>query len=182
MKNEQYFKHYFDELTNKLSSASGVQLVEAANMFQTVKDNNHKVLLFGNGGSAGMVSHLTVDFTNAAGVRAINCNDPGLITCFSNDYGYDKWIEKSLEYYADKGDLVVLISSSGESLNIINGAKFLRDMEISLITLSGFSSDNSLRSIGNVNLWVDSREYNVIEMVHHIWLVAIVDYLIERNI
>lgn len=74
-------------------------------------------------------------------------------------------------------DLVILISSSGTSKNIVNTAKFIKNKKNTLITLTGFSKKNNLRKFGNVNLWVDSKKYNVIEMVHHIFLVAIIDYL-----
>ena len=124
-----------------------------------------------------MASHVAVDLTKVAGVRAINFNEADLLTCFANDYGYEHWVEKALDFYADEGDLVILISSSGKSPNIINGARKAHDLKLRVITLSGFSADNPLRSLGEVNLWANSRAYNIVEMTHHIWLVAIVDYL-----
>ena len=103
------------------------------------------------------------------------------MTCFSNDYGYKHWVAKALEFYADKGDLLVLISSSGKSQNIINGANKAKAMGLELVTFSGFSHKNPLRQLGKLNLWVDSTSYNIIEMTHHIWLLGIVDYLIETH-
>ena len=88
---------------------------------------------------------------------------------------------KALEAYADKGDLVILISSSGKSKNILNAAEKGKEMGLSVITVSGFLSDNPLRKLGDLNLWVDSTEYNIVEMTHHVWLVAIIDYLIESE-
>ncbi len=136
----------------------------------------------GNGGSAAMASHVSVDLTKAAQIRAINFNETDLITCFANDYGYEHWVERALEAYADDNDLVFLISSSGRSPNIINGALKAKAMGLKVVTLSGFSCDNALRKLGDVNLWCDSRAYNVIEMTHHIWLLAIVDYIIESKV
>jgi D-sedoheptulose 7-phosphate isomerase len=126
-------------------------------------------------------SHVTVDFTKAAGIRAINFNEADLITCFANDYGYENWVAQALEAYADQGELLILISSSGNSQNILNGAKKAKEMGLLVITLSGFLPDNPLRELGNLNLWVDSTEYNIVEMTHHVWLVAIIDYLIETK-
>ena len=83
--------------------------------------------------------------------------------------------------YADAGDLAILISSSGKSQNIINGAKKAKNMGLSVITVSGFSLDNPLRKLGDLNLWVDSTEYNIVEMTHHVWLVAIIDYIIDTK-
>ena len=128
-----------------------------------------------------MASHVTVDFTKAARMRAVNFNEADLLTCFANDYGYEHWVAQALKFYADEGDLVILISSSGKSLNIINGAKQARKMGVSILTLSGFRFDNPLRTMGDVNLWVDSTEYNIVEMTHHVWLLAIIDYLIEQK-
>ena len=78
-------------------------------------------------------------------------------------------------------DLAILISSSGKSQNIVNGSEKAKKSGISVITVSGFLSDNPLRKLGDLNLWVDSPEYNIVEMTHHIWLLAIIDYLIETK-
>ena len=118
-----------------------------------------------------MASHVTVDFTKAAGIRAVNFNEADLLTCFANDYGYEHWVSRALEFYADYGDMVILISSSGKSPNIINGANYAKEMDLTLVTLSGFEHDNPLRKLGETNLWVDSTS----------WLLAIVDYLIEKK-
>ena len=146
-----------------------------------VRKRGGTVMVVGNGGSAAMASHVTVDFTKAASIRAINFNEADLITCFANDYGYENWVGKALEAYADSGDLAILISSSGKSQNILNAAEKANEMGLSVITVSGFLTDNPLRKLGDLNLWVDSTEYNIVEMTHHVWLVAIIDYLIETS-
>ena len=128
-----------------------------------------------------MASHVTVDLTKTAGIRTVNFNEADLITCFANDYGYEHWVAKALEFYADEEDLVILISSSGQSRNMLNGAKQAIEMKLPLITLSGFRADNPLRTKGDVNLWVDSTAYNIVEMTHHVWLLAVIDYLIEQK-
>jgi D-sedoheptulose 7-phosphate isomerase len=89
-------------------------------------------------------------------------------------------VSKSIDFYGDKGDLVILISSSGNSKNIINAANKAKEVGMKLITLSGFNPDNSLRKIGDVNLFIESKGYNIVEMTHHIWLVAIVDKIIGK--
>ena len=128
-----------------------------------------------------MASHVTVDFTKAAGMRAINFNEADLLTCFANDYGYENWFARAFEFYSDDGDLVILISYSGQSQNMLNGAKQAREMGLPILTLSGFRSDNPSRTLGYVNLWVDSTAYNIVEMIHLVWLLAIIDYLIEQK-
>jgi len=156
------------------------KLLEAAvKILMKVSAGGGKVIIAGNGGSAAMASHTAVDLTKNAQVRSINFNESDLITCFANDFGYEKWIEKSLEYYADPGDSVILISSSGSSINILNAADKAKKMGLKLITFSGFSPDNPLRDKGDLNFYVDSKEYNIVEMSHHIWLVAMVDRIID---
>ena len=176
-----FFSNYFDSLHQKLKTVTTSDLVQVARMAKQTQEQQRKLILVGNGGSAAIASHVTVDFTKAARIRAINFNEADLLTCFSNDYGYEHWVAKALEFYADPGDLAILISSSGKSPNMLNGARQAKELGLSLITVSGFSPDNPLRKLGDLNLWVDSKAYNIVEMTHHVWLVAIIDYLVETK-
>ena len=109
-------------------------------------------------------------------------NGPGLSDLSNfNDYGYEHWVERAIEFYADHNDVVILISSSGMSENILNAAQKAKNMGLPVVTLSGFSFDNKLRKCGDVNLWVDSSKYNVVEIVHQTWILSIIDYLIEQD-
>jgi D-sedoheptulose 7-phosphate isomerase len=175
------FKEYFESINQTVSSIDPERLVELSELVKAVSSKSKKIILVGNGGSAAMASHVAVDFTKAAGVRAVNFNEADLITCFANDYGYENWVAEALKAYADSGDLLILISSSGKSPNIINGALQAKKMGLQTVTLSGFNSDNPLRKFGDIELWADSSEYNVVEMSHHIWLVGIVDYICAAN-
>lgn len=174
-----YYKEYFKKISECINGAvSDLSLFEnAAELICNIKNSGNKVVLVGNGGSAAMSSHVSVDFVKAAGVRAVNFNEADLITCFANDYGYQHWVENALEAFADAGDLLILISSSGKSLNIINAAVKARSLGMPIITFSGFESNNPLRGLGDLNFWADSTEYNTVEMTHHIWLLALVDKL-----
>ena len=181
MASSNYFSKYFSSVGQKLNSIEPTQLEQASSMVWTTHQSGKKIIVVGNGGSAAMASHVAVDFTKAAGIRAVNFNEADLITCFANDYGYENWVEKALEAYADSGDLAILISSSGKSQNILNASEKANEIGLSVITFSGFLNNNPLRKLGDLNLWVDSTEYNIVEMTHHVWLVAIIDYLIESN-
>ena len=181
MEKTNYFSKYFESVGQKLNSIDPTQLEQAATMVWAAHKAEKKVIIAGNGGSAAMASHVAVDFTKAACIRAINFNEADLISCFANDYGYENWVGKALEAYADKGDLLILISSSGKSQNMLNAAEKGNEMGLSVITVSGFLTDNPLRKLGDLNLWVDSTKYNIVEMTHHVWLVAIIDYLIESE-
>ena len=178
---EIYFRNYFSKIKSSLDLIEFRKLEEIANLIRKITKLGNKVIVVGNGGSASIASHLTVDFINAAKIKAINFNEPSIITCFSNDYGYENWVAKALDCYADAGDVVILISSSGQSKNMLIGANKAKSIDAGIITLSGFLEDNPLRKLGYINLWVDSKEYNIVEMTHHIWLLAVVDYIIESN-
>ena len=175
-----FYSEYFFRLTQIIEHIDEKLFTQTIEYIDRTKQIGGKIILAGNGGSAAIASHVSVDFIKAAGHRAINFNESDLITCFANDYGYENWVLRAIEFYADPYDLVILISSSGKSQNIINAANYARETGIKLITFSGFDSDNPLRQIGNVNFWVDSKSYNYVEITHQTWLLAIVDYLIER--
>ena len=175
---EKFFTDYFRYMNEGVESANHEDLIRASEKIKAASNAGNKLIIAGNGGSAAMASHVTVDFTKAAGIRAINFNEADLLTCFSNDYGFEQVFEKSVEFYGDKGDLVILISSSGRSKNIVNAAKRAKELKMNVITFSGFKSDNPLSQMGDINFWVDSKAYNIVEMTHHIWLLAILDYII----
>ena len=177
---ENYFKNYFSTIKNNLDAIDVYKLEKIINLITRVSKSKGKVIIVGNGGSASIASHLTVDFINAAKIKAMSFNDSSIITCFSNDYGYENWVDRALESYAEDGDLAVLISSSGQSKNMINGAKRAKNMGLNVITLTGFLPNNPLRKLGDVNLWVDSKAYNIVEMTHSVLLLSVVDYIIEN--
>ncbi len=147
-----------------------------------VKKKNKKIIIVGNGGSAAIASHFSVDMTKTGNVRCVNFNESDLLTCFSNDYGYENWVKEALKFYSDKKDLIILISASGNSLNIINAAKFAKKNKNKIITLTGFYGKNKLSKLGNLNFIVNSKSYNLIENIHQYWLLMIVDILSKYKI
>lgn len=175
-----FFNRYFAELYSKVTKIDQDLLLLVVAMVKASK-GCRKIMLIGNGGSAAIASHVAVDFTKAAGIRAVNFNEADLITCFANDFGYENWAAKAIEAYGDPGDLIILISSSGRSPNIVNAASHANQHGFPLVTLSGFDSDNPLRKLGDINLWVESKVYNIVEMTHQIWLLSVVDYIISET-
>ena len=178
---KNYLKNYLDKFSKILIDYNDKDFLEIAQILQKIKKNKKKVILVGNGGSAAMASHVSVDLTKMCKIRAINFNEADLLTCFSNDYGYENWVQKALSSYADKGDLLICISSSGESKNIINGANFAKKIGCRVVTLTGFNKKNKVRKIGHINLWLNSKNYNLIEMTHHVWLLSIVDFIAKAK-
>ena len=175
---EQYTKEY-EELIKDKSNQKKIKLF--FRQILKIKKNKNKIMIAGNGGSAAISSHFSVDLTKNAGIRCINFNESDLITCFSNDYGYHKWIEKALKFYGDKGDMIILISSSGKSKNMIEAANFAKKNNYFLITLTGFFGSNRLSKLGKINFVVNSKKYNHIENVHQYILLFIVDLVSQKN-
>ena len=156
------------------------EIIELKFFLQEVKANGKKVLIVGNGGSAAIASHVAVDYTKQGGIRTICLNEPSLITCFANDYGYEHWVSKAIEFYCEKEDVVILISSSGNSQNLINAAKTAKKLGQKIITFTGFNKNNLLKQNGNINFWLDSKAYNIIENTHQIWLLLTCDLIIGK--
>lgn len=142
--------------------------MEAVNHIKNYKSQSGKVILIGNGGSAAIVSHMHVDLCKAAGIKAIAFNDTPMLTALSNDHGYECVFERGVSLWADKGDLLIAISSSGKSDNIIRGVREAISKGCNVITLSGFKPDNPLRAMGHLNFYVNSDSYGYVELIHSI--------------
>ena len=177
---KQWFLEYFELYRNLYDDNILLKLIELKDSLVSTNSAGCKTMICGNGGSAAISSHVAVDLTKNANIRSVNFNEADLITCFSNDFGYEYWMAKSIEYYGDNGDQVILISSSGKSKNVINAANIAKENSNKLITFTGFNKDNPLKSLGDLNFWVDSKAYNVIETIHQIWLLAVCDAIIGK--
>tara|TARA_B100000965_G_C19545766_1_gene737743 strand:+ start:495 stop:1067 length:573 start_codon:yes stop_codon:yes gene_type:complete len=184
MVNNLFYKKYIQELSSSVDfSNKDLDIINKIfEKFKKVKKSNNKIIFIGNGGSAAISSHVSVDLTKNAKVRSICFNEADLITCFSNDYGYENWMSKALDFYAIKGDLIVIISSSGESKNVLNAGKWCNKYKFEFITLTGNKNINSLMKINKkgLNIWIDSKAYNIIELSHLLILLMLVDKLIGK--
>ncbi len=170
--------NFINSVKNNLSHVDFNLINLATKKILKVKDKN-KVILAGNGASSSISSHASIDLTKAAGTRAINFNEANLLTCFSNDYGYENWVSKALEFYSIPGDLLILISSSGKSKNILKAAKIAKKLKLGLITFSGFSKLNPLLKLGEINFHVNSKNYNVVESTHLVIILQIIENIIN---
>lgn len=133
------------------------------------------IYVIGNGGSAGIASHFMNDLLRTLNLAAATLSDSNLLTCFSNDYGYEKVYELPLRHLMRPKDLLVALSSSGQSENILRAAQVAKELKAPLITLSGFAAENPLRQLGDLNFWVESCDYGLVEMSHFFLLHTIVD-------
>ena len=168
---EMIFNNYSKSIFNLLLNTDDKLFKKSINLIKKTQKQKGKVYIVGNGGSSSIASHVSVDFAKVARVNSSTFNNANLITCFANDYGYENWVVEAIKAYLNKNDMMILISSSGTSKNIVNAAKYCKKNSIQLITLSGFKKNNPLSKYGNVNFHINSDQYNFIEMSHHIILV-----------
>lgn len=177
-KDQTFLENYF-ALYRRLLLETDIkaELLAFRDLCLDVKARGKKLIFAGNGASASISSHAATDYTQHAKVRAVAFNDHNLITAFGNDYGYEHWVARALEAYADPGDVVVLISSSGSSPNIVNAARYTHERDLRCVTFSGFSPNNPLRALGQPSFWLDCNAYNVVESTHLIWILLVVNLL-----
>jgi D-sedoheptulose 7-phosphate isomerase len=140
-----------------------------------------KVMFVGNGGSAAIASHQAVDYWKNGGMRAVSFNDGALLTCVGNDFGYAHVFEKPIEMFADPGDVLIAISSSGRSENILRAAAAGARARCRVITLSGFGVDNPLRRLGELNFYLPSDSYGYVEITHLAICYCILDTIIAAR-
>ncbi len=177
-----YVKTFFEALAatvatdrqgNALSVDAGIAGVH--DIMRRIARGTGKVMFVGNGGSAGIAGHLAIDFAKNGGVRSVTFNDASSLTCLGNDLGYDQVFAKQIEMQAFAGDVLIAISSSGNSKNIVNAALAAAKAKCDIITLSGFTEDNALRRLGDINFFVASGVYGFVETGHQAILHAILD-------
>ena len=184
MNDKLFLKDYFESQKSliTLKDADFERLIKEKEILKKLNKSKKKILIFGNGGSAAIASHFSVDLTKNAKIRCHNYNEADLITCFSNDYGYEHWVSKAIEFYGDSGDVLILISSSGTSQNIINACKAAKIKKFSsIITLTGFNGKGQVSKLGNINFKVNSKSYNHIENTHQVILLSLVDLIIGKS-
>ncbi len=145
------------------------------NYLLQTKKNDGLSYIIGNGGSAGIASHFCNDLVKALKIPASTLVDTNVLTCLANDFGYEKCYSEALKVNLKKQDLLVAISSSGNSLNIINACKIAKEKGSKVITLSGFDSVNPLRRLGDINFWLGRIDYGLVEMGHLFLLHAVID-------
>ncbi|MFH1990311.1 MAG: SIS domain-containing protein [Patescibacteria group bacterium] len=140
-----------------------------------------KFIAVGNGGSAAIAMHALADYANAGGLRTMDLTNPALITCMANDYGYEKVFAKNIEMHVEESDVLFAISSSGQSPNILSACG-AADIGCKIITFSGFSSENPLRKLGNINFYVPSSHYGFVELAHQIIIHCILDFYLKDKL
>jgi len=185
---------HFDNLASALGGVSVIDrkgnyitlpaaYTEAIKQMQECHGYKGKLVFIGNGGSASIASHMAVDYTKNGGIRAVAFNDASTLTCLGNDFGYENIFSEAIKMYGDRGDIVIAISSSGESKNILNAVEYAKAAKCIVYTLSGFSGDNSLRKMGDLNFYVPTKKsaYGFTEITHLAILHSILDIICKER-
>lgn len=146
-----------------------------------VKSNGGKLIFVGNGGSAGIASHLAIDYSKNGGIPALAFNDGASLTCLANDLGYENVFSHQITSLGKPEDMLVAISSSGQSSNILRAVDAAKENAINVLTLSGFDKENHLRSAGDMNIYVPSQEYGFVEIMHLTICHAVLDLMSGWN-
>jgi len=179
MKKNNFISNYINEFTQIINFVENKtdKIISICDLLKKMKSQN-TVHIFGNGGSATIASHFSMDLTNNTSIKCLAYNDPALITCYSNDFKYENWVSRSITKYGKKNDIVILISSSGKSKNMINAIKAARKKKFkSIISFTGFDKKNYLNKNSDISLWVNSKKFNLIENSHQFYLLMIVDLM-----
>ena len=166
-------------MTCELCLEEGIQ--ELLRQFTNHKRKASQCFFIGNGGSDAIASHMTADYMKNGGMNTYSLYDSAVTTCMGNDYGYESVFSRPLEFLGREGDLLVAISSSGNSQNILNAIDAAENKTMEVITFTGFEPDNMVRKVGDVNVYVPSGRYGIVESIHNLILQQIVDLIMERD-
>lgn len=162
-----FFANYFS------SNEVVQQNTEAINLLKDKK----RIFFIGNGGSNSICSHMMEDYGKIARYQTYTFSDAALITCYANDYGYENAMAEWLKLHMSSDDVLIAISSSGNSKNILNAVDVALSKNATVISLSGFKPDNTLRKKGHVNYYLPIENYGIVECYHQVILHAVLDEL-----
>jgi D-sedoheptulose 7-phosphate isomerase len=150
------------------------------NILNSIKQYKNRIFFFGNGASASFANHMALDFSKNGKVLSRSLSDNALITALSNDYSYEEAMVEFLNIEnVSNGDLIVTISSSGNSPNIISVLNYCKENNIKSLALSGLKEDNKSRALADYSIYVPMKTYGMVECIHQVYLHLILDYFME---
>jgi len=180
-----YSQKYLESMSAVLNGAEAsigiesVSIEQALNrsveILKTVQQTSGTQFFLGNGASAAFAEHMALDWTKNGGIRSQNPSSSVLLTALANDISFQDAFATYLDRLARKGDLVVTISSSGNSENVLRAIAAASKLGCQVITLSGLKPDNASRKLGDVNFYVPARTYGITECAHQVLLHMMID-------
>ena len=175
-----YIKEFCDGIS--LAASQNKKILSICDTLSKTKSKN-SIHIFGNGGSSSIASHFSMDLTNNSNLKCLSYNDSAIVTCYANDFKFENWISRVITKYGKKNDVLILISSSGTSKNMVNALKTAKKKEFkNIISFTGFENKNYLCKKSDINFWIKSKNYNIIENSHQFYLLMIVDLIKKMKI
>lgn len=186
MDNIYYHQEYFKSISKGLEETNyyyNNQKVAAESFFKDINNifeklfvDKRKIYFFGNGASAAFANHMALDFSKNGKILARSLSDSAILTALSNDYSYEEAMTEYLKIEdVKKNDLVITISSSGNSPNIISVLGYCKTNEIKTLSLSGLKNDNKSISLSNYSIFVPMKTYGMVECIHQVFLHLLLD-------
>ncbi|SDB60193.1 SIS domain-containing protein [Butyrivibrio sp. INlla16] len=167
------------EKGQELSYSDGIERI--INALSATRQAHRQLFFAGNGGSAAIAGHMTADYLKNAHMRTVSLYDSPVLTCLGNDYGYEYVFSKQLDMMAERGDLLIAISSSGNSQNIVNAIEIVKGLKGTVITFTGFEKTNRVRGMGDINVYVPCSSFGKVESIHQLIMQQVVDEMMERE-
>lgn len=184
---ENYFNSYLDSFTRSLSSLETTllngELIDLdqwlpsiESLTSDVQQRGGRFFFAGNGASAAFASHMSLDWSKNGGIPCLPLLDLSHLTALGNDLGYEEVFSTAIDWHGHENDLLITISSSGNSPNIIRAIESARKKGMKVVTLSGLKADNQSRKLGDLNLYISAKTYGIVECAHQVVLHAWLDH------
>jgi len=160
-----------------IQALKGAHIEEEFEKFRRAFDSHKRIIILGNGGSNSVASHISQDYMKFRRKKVSILSDPSMLTMLTNDFGYENVYQKFLEYYVEEDTLVIIMSSGGESKNMLNAQKWCEENKVVYGVLSGFRENNSLKTNSTNAVWnyhINSTDYGVVECIHQIFLHGVI--------
>ena len=181
--NQAFMRSYFADYARlAFDEAVWPKIHEFADLATSLREAGNKMMFFGNGASASLAAHAALDFTKQGKVRSQTCHDAAIMTAFANDFTYDRWMAEAIKHYGDAGDVVVLISVSGTSPSVVEAAKEAKNLGMKVVSFTGRDPKNPTAKLADIDFFVDSHAYNLVECIHGIWVTTTIDYVIGASV
>ena len=176
MKN--FFLDYISANNQILKKIDPEEVHKLYENIKRLKKSKKKILIFGNGAGASIASHFSNDLTKNTKIRCLSFDSSTHLTCYANDYGYENWVKETIKIHYNNKDLILLISASGKSNNMIKAARYCRSKKIIFFSITGFNKRNQLKLLSKNSIWINSNSYNQVEISQLLVLLSIIDRLI----
>lgn len=149
---------------------------EIKDIMHQLRESKSKIYFFGNGASAAFANHMALDFSKNGKILSRSLSDSALLTALSNDYTFEGAMVEYLKIEGvTKNDLIISISSSGNSPNVVNVLNYCKENNFKSLALSGLKENNKSIELANYSIYVPMKTYGMVECIHQVFLHTILD-------